>query len=529
MLCLKNPLTNTVGFNKVYDKGKIPTIMGQTKLTFEAGSFCLKDKQITLKAAAPLRPWADDRAEKVFKRTFNSTLKAPRLPSLSFLDDHQRDGVEWILSRKRSYLAHAPGAGKTCQFIVAACQLEHQPGVNLLIVPPTLVSHWEREIFKFSSLCSFLRPRVIVYGTTAGSTRDFTTPDFLIMPDSLLADLGALSHLHQMTVKLLGVDEASRFKETTSARSVALYGGVYRGRLYKSLVKKAGRVVFLDGSPTPNGRPMELWAPLYGLDPETIDCMDRHLFGVTYASAFQDRFGHWQYRGASNVRDLRERMRKRFMHVVGEDQLSHPERRRSILIMSKDPRTRKTKAWESDWSEGIETKAISEDVSQGDLATWRREVGLSKVAWVSDYVVDRLKNKNESILVFAWHREVVEGLAKRISKGMKEPVGLVLGGTPTKVRERIFAQFQAGECKVIVGNILAMGRGHNLQQGDRVIFAESSWSDELNKQCEKRAARRGRKVSMPVRCEYVVAPHGLEEKIMRSVFMKESRTRRLIA
>ncbi len=104
---------------------------------------------------------------------------------------------------------------------------------------------------------------------------------------------------------------------------------------------------------------------------------------------------------------------------------------------------------------------------------------------------------------------------------------MVIGGTSATEREKIFANFQAGTRKLIIGNIQAMGRGHNLQRADRVIFGEFSWTDELNKQCEKRASRRGSEKDF-VRCEYIVCPGSIDEKVLSSVFTKEKRVKRVI-
>lgn len=77
------------------------------------------------KAAAAYRRHADDNAEKYFQRVFVSFYDLPKLSLPKFLDTHQIEGIKWILSRSRSYLAHAPGAGKTAQAIIAR---DSQPG-----------------------------------------------------------------------------------------------------------------------------------------------------------------------------------------------------------------------------------------------------------------------------------------------------------------------------------------------------------------------------------------------------------------
>lgn len=479
----------------------------------------------SLKAAATYRIYSDEICERVFTRAFNEIIPSPRIPPLEFLDAHQREGVRWVLSRRRSYLAHAPGAGKTAQAIVAAF-LIRKPGQSVFIVPPGLTANWEREIFKFTE-GRIAYPTVGVVGTTARQKAVAWRADFLIVPDSMLSKSWVYNRLAKMQIKLLAVDEASRFKDPAASRSLAFYGGKTKYRSYTGLFQNAHHVVLLDGSPMPN-RPMELWAPVFALDPEAIDCMSQRDFGFRYCGAQMNERGAWEFKHSSHEAELKERLRRRFMHVVTEDRLEHPERRRSMLFMNQDVRSAEMRDWERRNLKLLAGSEISEDLSQGEIATHRKDLGISKIAWTVRYILSRLETKkNEKILLFAWHREVCQGLAQAIIKsgGSCE---IVMGGTPAEDRERAFVRFQTGDLRIIVGNIAAMGRGHNLQRADRVVFAEPSWSDELNRQCEKRASRRGRDKEAFVRCEYIVLPGSLDERVLTSLFAKATRTRRII-
>lgn len=488
----------------------------------------------SLKLAAPYRENADDVAVKVFARTFNTELEMPKIRSSleDFLDPHQVAGVHWILSRRRSYLAHAPGAGKTAQAIVASC-LTPGPGQNVFIVPPGLERNWENEIFKFSvRYVGF--PRIGVIGRTDNQRAVAWQADFLIVPDSMLIKPWVYERLSKMKIRLLAVDEASRLKESTSKRSIGFFGGRIRigpqqTKTYAGLFHNAQRVVLLDGSPMPN-RAMELWAPVYALDPETIDCMSQQDYGFRFCGAKQNDRGAWEFKHSSHERELRERLRKRFMHVVTEDELDHPERRRSLLFMNQDVRSPEMKKWERTALTAMfkDIDTISEDSSQGEIAHFRKELGLRKIPWSLRYIQERLTDRDERLLIFAWHREVCEGIYSALNKKHPGQFALIFGGTDKAYAERAMLEFQAGRLKGIVGNIAAMGRGHNLQRADRVIFVEPSWSDESNKQCEKRASRRGRDKELFVRCEYIVAPDSMDERIMTALFAKATRVKKVI-
>ncbi len=471
----------------------------------------------SLGAAAEFGNFADERVQKILRRSFQEHYEIPELPPLP-LDLHQWAGLEWILKRKRSYLAHAPGAGKTAQAILASC-LSLGTGQSVFIVPPSLVYNWEKEILKVTEWLG-LWPAVGIVKGSDEQERVAWKADFILVPDSMLAKDWVQEKLLKMKIKLLSVDEASRFKNPWSERSLAFYGGQLEGKHYSGIFRDARHVVFLDGSPMPN-RPIELWAPTYALHPESISCMDYDDFGYRYCGARPNDRGVWEYLYSSNETELQAKLQKDFMHVVVEGQLAHPERLRSMLFMAKDVRSSLQKDWER---KHLSEYRLGDDTGQGELATWRKQLGKRKVPFISAYVHERLAEKNESILLFIWHREVGIELAENLRT---QNPGLVLGGTPDKVREKYFKEFQSGKRRLLIMNILTGGRGHNLQKADRLIFGEWSWSDEVNKQCEKRTSRRGNEKAF-VRSDYIVCPNSMDEVQLSSVFTKEIRVKKVI-
>jgi SWI/SNF-related matrix-associated actin-dependent regulator of chromatin subfamily A-like protein 1 len=475
-------------------------------------------------AAAKYRERADKVCTKVFSRAFNEDYCKKVLPlhALSFLDPLQKEGVHWVLSRKRAYLAHAPGAGKTAQAIVSA--FVSKCAKTLFIVPPSLIENWHREILKFYNLLKVKAPEIgIIRGTADMWSVNWDAP-IMLCPDSMLAAAWVHREFQTYRDHFVAVDEASRLKEPTSERSRIFFGGVVDGENHFGIYQKAKHVVFLDGSPMPN-RPMELWGPVYALDPEAIDGMDQRDFGFRYCAPHLNDRGNYLFSGSSNEYELRAKLRARLMHVVTEDQLNHPERLRSMVFLADDVRTQAMKAWERTNLTNFSMKDLDEDASQGDLATYRLELGIRKVPLIAQYVSERMEAGKEKVLLFVWHREVAELLVQKLAK--YKP-GLVIGGTSANIREDIFDKFQNGNTDLIVGNIGAMGRGHNLQKADRAVFGEFSWSDETNKQCEKRASRRGRDGNRAVRCDYLVAPYSIDEPILQALFTKERRVKRVI-
>ena len=442
-----------------------------------------------------------------------------------FLDSHQNDGVKWVLTRKNSYLAHAPGAGKTLQAIIASLMTAGKAQV-LFIVPPSLTINWEREILQWTAKLGIWASVMII--PESGKQDKITwRADFIVCPDSMLTKDWVLDNLIKLPKRFVAVDEASRFKEPSAQRTIALFGGVLKsGREVPGLLSRARHSVLMDGSPMPN-RPMELWAPTFALAPEAIDHMDQEEFGFKFCGPTQSDRGHWEFKHSSNETELRERLQKNFMHVIDEERLDHPERRRSLLftqLNNNNSFSPEMKSWERRHLKTLNFDDVSEDMNQGDIAKYRRELGIAKIPFITSYVADRLQNKTESILLFCWHRDVVLELGERLGK--YNP-GIILGGTNENDREKFFRDFQNLKRKVLVLNIGAGGRGHNLQAAGRVIFGEFSWTDELNKQCEKRASRRGNTKEF-IRSEYIVATGTLDEPILNAVFRKAESVKKVI-
>lgn len=483
----------------------------------------------SIEAACLFKAYADERAKKIFERAFIKYFAPPTVKFPRFLDPHQIEGVLWALTRSRSYLAHAPGAGKTCEAIVAAMfTVSSQLRQVVFIVPPSLTMSWAYELCKFykvvRSPSNNMTPSVTVIRDSSHQKKVNWSAEFLIVPDSMLTRSWVLDNLMKLKIRFLSVDEASRFKDPRAERSIALFGGRFKdGRKSSGLIYKPKHAVLLDGSPMPN-RPMELWAPAYAMNPECIDFLSERDFGFKYCGPSVNERGQYEFKHSSNEAELNERITRSFMHVVTEEELNHPERRRSILHMSADVRSPKHKTWEKKNLSSFSISDIDENASQGDIAKFRCELGIRKVPWIAKYVADRLNEKNESILLFAWHRLVIFELQRRLSKFNP---GVIMGGVPEYARERDIALFQEGKIKLLIINIAAGGRGYNLQRADRVIFGEFSWSDEMNKQCEKRASRKGNDKAY-TRCEYIVSPGSMDEPILNAVFRKAERVKKVI-
>lgn len=506
----------------------------QPVLTFNNGKFILSipwgsdnfmphgNYDLDLRTAVPYQEYADEKAKKVFERVLIKYYPEVEVPQvlINCLDLHQIEGIKWVLTRSRSYLAHPPGAGKTAEAIVAFI-LSGVITPMLVIVPPDLTTNWAREIIKWTEWIGVWPTIAIVHTSNKRDEMDWTA-DFIICPDSMLTKEWVHTNLTRLDSQFIAIDEASRFKEITSQRSKVFYGGIINDKKYFGLYQRAKHVVFLDGSPMLRG-PSDLWGPTYALNPEAIGCLNQFEFGMRYCGPTINERGEYEFKHSSNEEELKEKLQRHFMHVVSEESLKHPERRRSILLMNQDPRTAEMKSFERKHLSQLKLNEIDEAQSQGAIATYRRELGISKVKWAASYI-GRLLEKGEKLLVFCWHRDVAIALEKSLINF--EPL-LIIGGTSTEKRDWFCKKFQNAEHDLMICNIGAMSRGRNLQRATRVVFVEYSWIDQANVQAEKRTSRKGNDNEF-IRADYLVIPNSLDEIVLQAVFRREKQQKKVI-
>ena len=141
---------------------------------------------------------------------------------------------------------------------------------------------------------------------------------------------------------------------------------------------------------------------------------------------------------------------------------------------------------------GFKTQAqIDQAVASNDehIATARRKIGEGKVGSAAAEIRDRIEIGQGPILVGAWHRSVIDGLADELSD---IGVGVLDGRTSEK--QKIFLQdaFNDKKLNVLIGQIAAMGVSLNLQHGgNRIIVVEEDWSPSVMDQFYARLHRIG--------------------------------------
>jgi SWI/SNF-related matrix-associated actin-dependent regulator 1 of chromatin subfamily A len=477
-----------------------------------------------LKAAARFRCHADSKAEKIFKKLMLQTVAlpprvGPTPEDLTLYPFQLERGVPHILGRNKSYLAHQPGLGKTAQ---AICAVNSKIGRTFVVCPSFLKTTWAREITKW-----FLRdfPSIEIVPETERAFSTNWSADFVIVSDSMIAKEWVRLGLLGQRFRYGFIDEAHRFKTPGASRTVALFGGNNGQVKSPGLIYSSEHVCCLSGTPLLN-RPIELWPMLYAMAPELIDFMSFEDFGFRYGGAVLDDRGHWRFVGSANEFILRQKIMPAFMQrITKKDVLKElPDKIREVIIVDDGNRSKDAEAFDKELLRKLRATKFEKPSELGEYARLRHLNGMAKVDWIVAFVNNVLTSDvEEQMILYAHHRDVAQAFNVALSAWGPR---LIVGGTSLEERTRIEDAFQAGKCRLIIGNIDAMNLGLTLTAATRVGFAEYAWTPAANEQAEDRAHRIGQKDS--VLCQYFVLPNSIDEALLYSVMTKEESIGRLL-
>lgn len=466
------------------------------------------------KLAARLRDHFDHDAEKEISRRL--LVRTPWTgdlqikPGLS-LYPFQKDAARFALERNRSYLGLDPGLGKT----IVAVTLANTLGLPrvIYICPPFLTLNVETEFVEWSTS---EMPRVSILG------RDKKFGRVTLVPDSRLNDTKTLELIRRQADLarfgnvpfVLFVDESHRFNSLESARSQVLY---------RHILPHFDKVVFLSGTPLQN-RPHDLYPVLSHAAPETIDFASEHDFGIKYCAGRRDKFG-FNYKGASNVKELARRIKGPFLLRIRKEVLDLPPKREEMVFIGD-----KVPAVVRDLDAQILREYSPSDLLKGvmspHISTYRKNLGALKVPDSLPYIRAILDDTDENIIVAAYHQEVVAALAEALAA--YDPLFIVgpnrinpALSVPAAKRLGVAQEFQRNKKKrLVLMSLKAGGIGLNLTKADRVINVEPSWVPADNDQLNDRAHRIGRKGF--VFCVYMVYRNSCDRKVLETCFRKQA-------
>lgn len=397
---------------------------------------------------------------------------------------YQTEGAIFLSEKRCAILADEMGLGKTVQAIRAADLVKAK---NILVVCPAIARiNWQREFEKFS----LTHPSLTV---TSFESAHKINP-------SMLFDL-------------LIIDEAHYLKSHTAKRTAAIYGK-------EGLVRRAARVWALTGTPAPNALATEVWTHLFTFGVTKLSYTDflKHFcnyfegsYGVQITGNKPERLAEFQSLMSKIIlRRKKEDVMKelppiRYAHILVERGEVDIEIMDSFAqYIGRQNELKERLEIEKQMVDHIlksETPAESLralEALANSVSTLRRYTGLQKMDPVANIILDELENNAyQKIVIFAVHRDVIEGLRQRLEK---YGALTLYGGHTDETKQRNIDAFQKNPKKrVMIANIRAAGTSVTLTAASQIAFIEQDWVPGNNAQATMRVHRIGQNESVLVR------------------------------
>jgi len=403
----------------------------------------------------------------------------------------------------RNFLANkivVHNCGKTIEAIGVANELKLKK--LLVVCPASLRLNWVIEINKW-------------HEHSQGAEAVLTGKHVIDHNKSMATSYELASVAHNYEPDLIIIDESHRLKNPATVRSRYVLGDM--SEEWYGLVQRAP-TLFLTGTPTPNGRPSELWSVVFRCAPEVIDYLKYFPFVRQFCEWYNDG-NEIIVTGAKNTQELYTRLRgsgfmiRREMDDVLKD--LPPLRYKMVVFPVNSISTRmvlnKEKAFSAD-------EILKQGTPVGtSYPTIRKEMGIAKLPQDIDYIKEVLDNGVDKVVVFAHHVDVVYGLLH----GLKSynPVA-VLGATPPKRRDKnVFAFQNDPTVRVFIGNEAAE-EGYTLTAAANIIETEFEWVPGKEDQRPRRLRRIGQK--RPVIVHQLVVQNSIDAKILSRAMDKDT-------
>jgi SWI/SNF-related matrix-associated actin-dependent regulator 1 of chromatin subfamily A len=409
------------------------------------------------------------------------------------LDPYQSVGVDFLAARQRAVLADEMGLGKTIQAIAAADRVGAK---RLIIVCPAVVRRqWARELQKFQTI-----PRTIKIIPDSKSLGDLDA-DVIIVSYDLAARKALLKKLLPFKPDVLILDEAHFLRNKESKRTISILGYACTGK--NALAGTAGRVWFLSGTLSPNSA-LDLYPFMRFCGAFTADYVH---FQKKFTVGYNGEHGYVVTRN-KDVTDLRRRLQRIQLRRTRLQVLKDlPPLRVSDVVIeaAESPMADEFVLHDLPEIDAALTNEVEYYFQTGkflhpeNASSLRRRVGMMKVLPICQLIEQELQqNPSMKTIVFGLHSIALKFVRAYLAP--KYGAKLIFGGTNERRRQMYIDEFQtAPSCRVLVGQLLALGTGVNLTAAQSVWIFEPSWLPDDNDQAIARAWRRGQQNPVMVR------------------------------
>lgn len=435
----------------------------------------------------------------------------------------QKGGIAYAAAHRDTLFADEMGLGKTVQAI-GVINLDPLARRILIICPATLKLNWKKEFVKWDV-------KNLSYEVITPKTKKFPAVDVVIINYEWMTKWQV--DLRAFKWDVMVIDEAHYIKNPKTSRAQEIFGRK-KGRTKTKMNEETGaeeiikvlapleplsakRRLFLTGTPIVN-RPKELWPLIQVLDPDGLGS-NFIRYAKRYCGAFKTRFG-WDFSGASNLDELQEIMRSKFMvRRLKKDVLKElPAKVRQVLVLEGSDRIKgllekENKAYD-DYKQRLKDGEF-ESIAFADLAKVRRDVAVAKIPFIIDHIKEVLEEQNK-VCIFVYHHEVLDAIVAAFP-GLCVSID---GRTKNEDRQLAIECFQGDpNVRLFVGTIRAAGVGITLVASSTVIFGELDWVPGNITQAEDRCHRIGQTDTVFVR--HIVLEDSLDERMAQIIVEKQ--------
>jgi len=500
-------------------------------ITWKENKQSLKDKGISVSKDEQTGEWEvqwwkpDKKAEKTKEESklVSVDVDLPSPEGLSYFP-FQKAGIKFAMSRKSTLFGDEMGLGKTMEAI-GTINATKKPGKILVVSPKRVKINWRNELQKW--LVHDLTISVIETGDV------WIDGDVVIINYDLLKNHS--KKIHSIKWNFIIIDEGHYLKNPTAKRTKALFGDDKEMKPVEAKHK-----LILTGTPILN-RPVEGFSLFHYLDP--IEFRNFMSYAKKYCDAQHTRWG-WDFRGASNTKQLQDKIRSLFMiRRLKSDVLSElPPKQRQVIeipansnkkivdkenavskpyeIKREELRIKAEKAKElenkDEYNKIIRELKVTTDIMFIKMSKVRHETAIAKIPDVCDHVENMLEQGIKKVVLFAHHRDVIE----EIHKYFKDCSVTLVGGMSTEQSEASINEFQNNDnIKLFIGNIQAAGVGITLTAAHYVVFAELDWVPANMNQSEDRCHRIGQKASVLI--QHLVLENSFDARMAQSIIEKQ--------
>lgn len=400
---------------------------------------------------------------------------------------YQLDGAAWaIRNNVRVLLADEQGVGKTLQAFLVAKSDPSEFSPILIVCKASLKTQMSQEGYRW---CEFATQEI-------SSNDDMIVPGldgYIIGYDSLvhsefknkrgkqiergIKDLDAI--LDKMKPRLLILDECQKVKNKEAKVT----------KRVQELARKVPYIMALSGTPIENnGR--EYFPVLNMVVPEKVSNENNFVsrWFDTYWSGYQQKVG-----GIRDIKAWKDFTQNFILRRTRKEVLPDlpPVDRR---FMFEELGEKVEEAYKATFKEfqdfyyyGGGDKFQRDGNILAYLSKMRHITGIAKIPGTVDLVQDFLDNTDRKIVVFTHHIDVAQELVSRITQFHPQLVYVPSPIDPSKLDK-----FRSDpNARVLVGNTLSLGTGHNLQVASECILMEREWNPSKEEQAEGRLPRPG--------------------------------------